>query len=206
MHRRPLLQALDHYEQTWVKGLALHRSFRGEEEQRHVSRLRDFVISAPDCFQRTHLAGHITGSALIVSPDLRRVLLTLHRKLGKWLQLGGHADGENDVAAVALREAQEESGLSKLHFRPLPAIIRGTQTTPVILDIDVHEIPERKSEPTHFHYDIRFLIEASGSELPRINEESTDLAWHIVEDAYALNVERSMERQFDKLQWIASSR
>ena len=74
----------------------------------------DFVRAHPDCLARTCAPGHLTGSAWIVSPDRRRTLLTHHRKLGKWLQLGGHADGDADLLAVALREAREESGLRGL--------------------------------------------------------------------------------------------
>jgi 8-oxo-dGTP pyrophosphatase MutT (NUDIX family) len=101
-----------------------------------------FVEAHPDCLLRSCAPGHLTGSAWIVSPDRRRTLLTLHRKLGKWLQLGGHADGDPDLLAVALREAREESGLARLAvvgaraFRRRPPLdtrgagtSRGTGTT-----------------------------------------------------------------------------
>src|SRR5438309_2052483 len=68
-----------------------------------------FVETHEDCLLRSCVPGHLTGSAWIVSPDRARTLLTHHHKLDKWLQLGGHADGQDDLAAVALREAREES-------------------------------------------------------------------------------------------------
>ncbi len=118
-----------------------------------------------DPFVRARLAGHFTGSAWLVSADGRRVLLTHHRKLGRWLQLGGHADGDRDLARVALREAEEESGLADL------------VVDPAIFDLDRHWIPERGSEPGHWHYDIRHVVRATGAETFTVGEESLDLAW-----------------------------
>ncbi|MBN8480063.1 MAG: NUDIX hydrolase [Xanthomonadales bacterium] len=118
-----------------------------------------------DPFVRARLAGHFTGSAWLVSADGLRVLLTHHRKLGRWLQLGGHADGDRDLARVALREAEEESGLADL------------VVDPAIFDLDRHWIPERGSEPGHWHYDIRHVVRATGDETFTVGEESLDLAW-----------------------------
>src|ERR1022692_1433569 len=99
-----------------------------------------FVEAYPDCLQRTQLTGHLTGSAWIVDKAHTRTLLTHHRKLDKWLQLGGHADGDPDLLAVAMREAREESGLTKLRAASVE-----------IFDLDRHWIPERKAEPAHWH-------------------------------------------------------
>jgi 8-oxo-dGTP pyrophosphatase MutT (NUDIX family) len=109
--------------------------------------------------------GHFTGSAWVASADGERVLLTLHRKLGRWLQLGGHADGDTDLARVALREATEESGLDGL------AIER------TIFDLDKHLIPAHGDEPAHFHYDVRFVVSASADETYEISSESIELRW-----------------------------
>jgi 8-oxo-dGTP pyrophosphatase MutT (NUDIX family) len=146
-----------------------------------------FVEAHPDCLLRTQLSGHLTGSAWIVDPDRTRTLLTHHRKLDKWLQLGGHADGDPDLQAVALREAREESGLTRV--RPVAA---------EIFDLDRHWIPERKTEPAHWHYDLRFMIEADPVEPLTVTNESKDLAWVEVARVTALNPEESMARMVRK--------
>jgi len=130
-----------------------------------VALFADFLASAPDVFERSHPPGHFTGSAWLVSADGRRVLLTHHRKLARWLQLGGHADGDGDLARVALKEAEEESGLG------------GLVVEPAIFDLDRHAIPARGADPEHWHYDVRFVVRATGSEAFVVGEESLDLAW-----------------------------
>jgi 8-oxo-dGTP pyrophosphatase MutT (NUDIX family) len=109
--------------------------------------------------------GHFTGSAWVVSADGERALLMHHRKLDIWVQPGGHADGDGDLAAVALREAEEETGLRDLH-------IEGG-----VFDLDRHLIPARKADPAHFHYDVRFVVRAGADEGFVVNEESHALAW-----------------------------
>ncbi|MBT2768344.1 NUDIX hydrolase [Stenotrophomonas sp. ISL-67] len=123
-------------------------------------------------FLRSRLAGHFTGSAWLVSADGARVLLTHHRKLNRWLQLGGHADGERDLARVALTEAEEESGLTGLVL----------EDGAVLFDIDKHWIPERHDVPGHWHYDARYVVRAVGSEAFAVSEESLALAWREVTD------------------------
>jgi len=122
-------------------------------------------------FLRERLAGHFTGSAWLVSADGERVLLTHHRKLNRWLQLGGHADGVRDLARVALTEAEEESGLTGL-------VLEDGE----LFDIDKHWIPERPDVPGHWHYDARYVVRALGSEVFAISEESLALAWREVTD------------------------
>ena len=146
-----------------------------------------FVEAHADCLRRSCAPRHLTGSAWIVSPDRTRTLLTHHHKLDKWLQLGGHADGDGDLVAVALREAREESGLTRLR------VLSGE-----IFDFDRHLIPARKSEPEHFHHDLRFLIEADPDEPLIISSESKDLAWVEVTRVTALNPEESMARMVRK--------
>lgn len=115
---------------------------------------------------RAHRIGHFTGSAWVVSRDGARVLLMHHRKLQRWLQPGGHADGDTDLARVALREAVEETGLNGLQ------LLDGG-----IFDLDRHEIPARGDEPAHWHYDVRFVVRAGVDERFVANEESCALAW-----------------------------
>ena len=159
MHRAPLLQALEQY----------HTRYADETEM--IERLTQFVHAYPNCFERSLSLGHITGSAWVVNEPGTHVLLTHHRKLNAWLQLGGHADGDADVNRVALREAQEESGLA--HIEPV---------TDAIFDIDIHAIPARPNEPAHFHYDVRYAFRALGSDTFTVSEESNALAWIAIED------------------------
>jgi len=112
-----------------------------------VAQFRDLLNDSPDHpaapFLRTRLAGHFTGSAWLVSADGRRALLMHHRKLDRWLQPGGHADGDPDLAQVALREAEEETGLT------------GLVVEPAVVDIDRHAIPARGPEPDNWHPAVR---------------------------------------------------
>jgi ADP-ribose pyrophosphatase YjhB (NUDIX family) len=135
-------------------------------EARMLAELTAFVEAHPACFERSLLIGHVTGSAWIVGPARERTLLLHHGKLDKWLQPGGHCDGSPDVAGVALREAQEETGLKSLRL-----------VSPRVFDVDNHAIPARGAEPAHIHYDVRFLFEADPAEPLAVSEESHDLAW-----------------------------
>jgi 8-oxo-dGTP pyrophosphatase MutT (NUDIX family) len=136
-----------------------------------------------DPFRRERLAGHFTGSAWLVSADGERALLLHHRKLDRWLQPGGHADGDSDLAAVALREAEEETGLS------------GLRVDPVVFDLDRHRIPARGAEPEHWHYDVRFLVHAGADEAFVVNDESHAMAWRPIAEIVAdPDVDESVRR------------
>lgn len=134
-------------------------------ERGHRLHALDFIARTPDCTSRHTPYGHVTASAWILSPDRHAVLLTHHRKLGRWLQLGGHVEQDGSVQAAALREAREESGIDDLRL-----------LDEALFDLDVHLIPARKDEPDHFHFDFRFLLQAIGTDF-RVGEESLDLAW-----------------------------
>jgi 8-oxo-dGTP pyrophosphatase MutT (NUDIX family) len=143
-----------------------------------------------DPFTRDRVAGHFTASSWLVDRAGQRVLLTHHRKLERWLQLGGHADGDRDLARVALREAEEESGLT------------GLSVDAAIFDLDRHWIPERGEVPGHWHYDVRYVVHAAGSEDYVVSEESHDLAWReIATIAHETGADASMERMAGK--WLA---
>jgi 8-oxo-dGTP pyrophosphatase MutT (NUDIX family) len=125
-----------------------------EEEARDRERILDFVLRHERPFDRSIPEGHLTGSAITVSADGSRFLLLHHRKLGRWLQPGGHGDpGEATGEEVALREAFEESGVAGLLLHP---------SAPRPLDVDVHDIPARGGEPAHEHLDLRYLVVAPG--------------------------------------------
>lgn len=130
-----------------------------------VARFRACAARGPEAYGRSGGDGHLTGSAWLVSADGTQVLLTHHRKLDRWLQLGGHADGDADLGRVALREASEESGLEGLRLQP------------AVLDLDCHRIPARGAEPAHLHYDVRFVVRATCAGRFIVSAESRALAW-----------------------------
>ncbi|NER51236.1 MAG: NUDIX hydrolase [Symploca sp. SIO1A3] len=175
MKRKPLIGLLEAYASRWI------------EEKQTCDRFLEFVRRNPDCFERWLAEGHVTGSAWLVNKAGTHVLLTHHRKLGAWFQLGGHADGESDVAKVALQEAHEESGLGDLHL-----------LDDAIFDIDIHLIPARKTDPDHYHFDVRFIVRAMGSEAFEVGEESLDLAWVEIESISDFTTETSMLRMARK--------
>jgi 8-oxo-dGTP pyrophosphatase MutT (NUDIX family) len=181
MDRQPLLELLRRYEKA------------NPDEGGCVGRVRSLVEEHADCFERTCLPGHVTASAWILSPDRDRALLTRHRKLQRWLQLGGHADGDPDVLAVALREAREESGMAEFGVICGQGLA-GESGPPLPLDIDVHGIPARGAEPAHAHHDIRYLLVAAAGQSLAMSEESTDLAWFHPGDLAALGADASLIR------------
>ena len=180
VHRNQLLKLLVSYSQQY------------SGESSCVNRITDFVKQYDTCFERGLAIGHITGSAWIVNNAGTHTLLTHHKKLDKWLQPGGHADGESDVLKVAKREAHEESGLTQLQLED-----------PQIFDVDVHQIPRRGSETQHLHYDIRFALRTFGSEKFVISDESHDLAWIEIAQLADYSSEESMLRMAQK--WLLTS-
>src|SRR5262245_44683541 len=144
-----------------------------------------FVDEHPlDAHRRTLLVGHLTASAIVLDPRGERVLLTLHGKLGLWLQLGGHCDGDANLPGVALREATEESGIDDLAIDPVP------------IDLDIHPIPARPGEPEHLHLDTRFLVLAGDGARERRSEESRDLRWFTEAEARRIDTDDSVRRLF----------
>lgn len=150
-----------------------------KEENIFVS---DFLelLNSPRCFHRNHLPGHITGSAWIIDESKSHALLVHHAKLGKWLQPGGHADGDENVLNVAQREVEEETGLTSIKL-----------LTPGIFDLDIHPIPARKDFPEHLHYDVRFAFKSSKEAELKISEESRDLRWIKLNEIPALTGQNS---------------
>ena len=159
---------------------------RYPDEGPTVQRFRDLIATTPDCYERSGRPGHITGSAWLVSETGDEVLLTHHRKLDRWLQFGGHSDGDTDPLSVAGREAVEESGLQ---VRPLG---------PGLLDIDIHTIPARPGDDEHLHYDLRFAFVTSSGRDYVVSDESHDLAWVTIDRIDAFVDEPSLLRMAAK--------
>lgn len=148
-------------------------------------RMLERLDAAPDCFFRTSFPAHFTGSALVLSADGQRALLHHHRNLDRWMQFGGHCDGDENVLRVARREALEESGIEGLRFDSVEPF-----------DLDIHEIPERpaKGEPAHFHYDVRYLCFAPEGARFVQSEESLELRWFSPAELLALPLSSGMQR------------
>lgn len=170
---------------------------RYPHETSTIQRVRALIEGHADCLVRSCRPGHITGSAWVVSSDRRRVALVHHRKLERWLQPGGHADGEADIVGVAWREALEETGLQELRL-----LWGGDELVP--LDIDVHEIPARYDpqgnliEEAHEHHDIRFLFIALGESSPVASSESHSARWFDMAELQATLDEESLLRMLEK--------
>jgi ADP-ribose pyrophosphatase YjhB (NUDIX family) len=174
------------HRQLLAHRLAQHTPY-DDDEARMLEQTIRFVTEYEDCFERSLKVGHITGSAWILDLDRSHALLTHHRKLGRWLQLGGHSDGDVNTLNVALREGAEESGLRTL--RPVAE---------TVFDVDVHLIPARKDEPAHYHYDVRFLLEADRHIPLTISEESRELAWVPLGEIHHLASDASIQRMVAK--------
>ena len=175
MHRKQVLELLQHYQKRYP------------EESSVVERLQNFVRKNPDCFERSLSVGHITGSAWLVNRAGTHTLLTHHKKLNKWLQPGGHVDGSPNVLESALREAEEESGITGIQ-----------PVSEEVFDIDIHAIPQHGSEAKHYHYDIRFALHTTASEEYQVSDESHDLAWVEIQNVQQLTQEESMLRMVRK--------
>ncbi len=168
--------------------LAAHKSLFMEEAA-YTQRAMAFVAQHPDCFSRQLLHAHVTGSAWVVNPERTMALLMHHRKHGQWFQPGGHADGESDILAVALRETAEESGIDPAHIRLV---------SPRIFDLDIHRIPAYPPDPEHEHIDVRFLLEIDDRLPVPGNDESHEVRWVPLHEVSRYNNNRSTYRMVMK--------
>lgn len=170
--------------------LAAHQP-TDEKEAADLRTMRGFSGSLPEPFSRSQWPAHFTGSAVVVTPDGERVCLLLHGKLNRWLQPGGHADVEDggEMARSALREAREETGC-EVELHPL---------APRPLDVDVHTIPARKTEPEHAHLDVRYLVVAKNPDALRHDpSESHGAQWLTWAEALTRADEAPLKRLLEK--------
>jgi 8-oxo-dGTP pyrophosphatase MutT (NUDIX family) len=176
LNRSALLQSLQVYHTTF------------DDERVFVPLFKSLLIH-PRAYFRDHLPGHMTGSSWVIDKSRQYVLLTHHVKLNRWLQPGGHADGDEDIFGVAIREAKEETGLQNF------SILR-----PDIFDIDIHKIPSRTDFPAHFHYDVRVLLQAEKDIALSISNESHALEWvHVGEVGARTDNNASIMRMVEKV-------
>jgi len=177
MHRAQLLSLLNNYRTPF------------NTEAGYVTRTQHFMLQHENCFHRNQYAGHLTGSVWVVNSTREKVLLLHHRKHNQWFQPGGHADGDTDILRVALREAQEETGLSPEAIKPVDGNI---------FDVDIHAIPASVRGPKHMHYDIRFLVEIDDSLPIPGNNESHEVLWVPLKDLSRFNNNLSTYRMLEK--------
>lgn len=154
------------------------------------NRFVDFVRNHEDCFERHLEIGHITASAFIFDPQNRKTLLLHHKKLNKWLQPGGHCDGDRDTLSVAIKEVFEETGLLIENL--------GQKA----FDLDIHTIPENKGVPEHEHFDVRYLLIADSTTPLVQNHETNGLKWIDLPDIEIFTNEESLIRMKNKLALI----
>ena len=178
MQHEHVIQLLEHYQPS------------DSAELQAKQQMLAVLATRPNCFERSDHLGHFTASAWLLDASGDRFLLMHHAKLQKWLQPGGHCDGDMDLLSVAMKEAQEESGIGSI-----------VALAPSIFDIDVHDIPERKQVAAHQHYDVRFLLQAKHDEPLQANHESMQLEWFGRDSDLLPTQERSVLRMFDK--WIS---
>ncbi len=176
MNKIILLHQLEDYKNTYPNEIAKAQAFQS------------LIAESPKAFSRENLEAHITASCWLLSLDQSRVLLTHHKKLNMWLQLGGHCDGNQDTLLAAHREAVEESGITLV--KPLLSSF---------FDLDIHEIPERKTEPKHLHYDMTYLFQVVESEEFQVSNESNDLQWVEIDRLEKYTTESSMLRMREKV-------
>ena len=172
---------------NWVIDKLSRYNQRYPEEAAQTERFMEFVRRNENCFQRSLQQGHVTGSALLLHPNQDAVLLTHHKKLDLWIQLGGHSDGNPHSLEVALREAREESGITEIF--PLRE---------EIFSVDIHAIPAIGKEPEHWHYDLSFLLQAKTSQFT-VSNESHQLQWFPLSQLYKQKLESSVERMLSRL-------
>lgn len=165
-----------------------------EQERQDQVLILDFLRKNPDAFYRTNLLAHMTASAWVVNPQRSKVLMVYHRLYDSWSWAGGHADGEEDLLAVALREVREETGIQRL--RPVTEEIYSLE----VLTVDGHEKHDRYV-PSHLHLNVTYLLEAEEDQPLRVCEaENSGVAWFSLADALSASTEPwFIERIYKKL-------
>jgi 8-oxo-dGTP pyrophosphatase MutT (NUDIX family) len=161
------------------------------DEAVYKKQMLELLDTCDNCYERSNKVGHFTASALVLNKEKTHVLLMHHAKLNIWVQPGGHCDGDEDVSRVAIKEAQEETGIKDLLL-----------ITPDIFDIDIHLLPDHKGVDAHYHFDVRFLLHAYADDTFVKNHESLELRWVDVFADDMLSDKESVTRLFNKIRLL----
>lgn len=165
----------------------------GEQERQDARMMRRYAEIFPDVLSRTNETAHFTASAWIVSPDRSRVLMIYHNIYNSWSWTGGHADGQDDPLAVAIREAREETGLA--HIRPAGDELLSLE----ILTVKAH-VKRGKYVVPHLHLNLTYLLEADDADAIHIKpDENSGVKWFAPEDALSACTEPEMLPIYRKL-------
>lgn len=184
MHREKLLDSIQAFKKSkWCS----------EIEQGIADRFIAFISQNKDCFLRELEQGHLTASCWLWNEDESACLFTLHKKLKKWLQLGGHADGEYCLLKVSLKEAKEESGIETI----IPL-------SNEIFDLHIHEVPESAKEKAHLHYDVRYVLKIEKETPLTVSDESIDLKWIHLKDFENYELDDSILKMRKKILFFNS--
>ncbi|MCH9632485.1 MAG: hypothetical protein S4CHLAM6_08210 [Chlamydiae bacterium] len=179
MNRKDLLEAIELYKNSkWCS----------ENDIELAHQFVDFIKKNDRCFQRELSHGHLTASCWLWNFDQSACLFTHHKKLNKWLQLGGHADGHTNLLEVAIKEAQEESGLLEIEA-----------LSPQIFDLSLHQIPANRFESAHLHYDVRYLLQVKVDRPFIVSSESFNLKWIKPEEFEKLDLDSSILKMQQKI-------
>ncbi len=185
-HGDPRLAALHAHPRARERARSFLEDYAPNDQHQAETRARmlAFLERHTEALERSCAPGHFTASALVIDVRRERALLGLHKKLGRWLQLGGHCEGDGNLAGSALREASEESGIQDLAIDPRP------------IDLDIHAIPAQGSEPEHLHLDVRFVVVAPAGAESRPSDESLELRWFLPPEVGLVPTDDSVRRLF----------
>ncbi len=177
---------------THLREILAHHQAYDQKERADMEHINALLEQQHNLLTRECQVAHITGSAIVMDSGSKRILLIKHRKLKRWLQAGGHGEGETNPADIALRETSEETNLADLHFFP-------PNTSPLPLDIDVHTIPANQDIPAHEHLDFRYLIvTTSPNSLSGNTLETLDARWFTYAETLALEMDAQLKRLIKK--------